>query len=130
MPDKTIFAIATMDTKSEEINFVARQAGQSGIRIVTVDVGTGAEAQGLPDVPREQVAACHDMGESFVLGQSDRGDAVAAMGEALANFLSREFSEGNVAGVIGAGGSGGTSLIATGFRALPIGLPKLLRSCA
>lgn len=128
MPDKTIFAIATMDTKSEEINFVARQAGQSGTRIVTVDVGTGAEAQGLPDVTREEVAACHDKGASYVLGHSDRGSAVAAMGEALANFLSQEFANGNVAGVIGAGGSGGTSLIATGFRALPIGLPKLLVS--
>ena len=50
------------------------------------------------------------------------------MGEALANFLAKEFAEGKIAGVIGAGGSGGTSLIANGLRALPIGLPKLLVS--
>ena len=128
MSDKIILAIATMDTKSEEIDFIAQRAGHSGIKVKTVDVGTGDKAQSLPDVTRQQVAACHDKGESYVLGQSDRGSAVAAMGEALANFLNKEYVKGRIAGVIGAGGSGGTSLIAKGFRALPIGLPKLLVS--
>ena len=128
MSDKTIYAIATIDPKSEEINFVAERASQNGIEVKTIDVGTGAEARGAPDVSRQQVAACHDEGEAHVLSQVDRGQAVAAMGEALAIFLSNEYADGKIAGVIGAGGSGGTSLIASGLRALPIGLPKLLVS--
>jgi uncharacterized protein (UPF0261 family) len=50
------------------------------------------------------------------------------MGEALSIFLLKEFAEDRVAGVIGIGGSGGTSLITRALRDLPIGLPKLMVS--
>ncbi len=53
---------------------------------------------------------------------------VTAMGEALEVYLRREHDAGRVAGVIGIGGSGGTVLITTAMRALPIGLPKLMVS--
>src|SRR5690606_2512715 len=59
---------------------------------------------------------------------SDRGAAVTAMSEALVAFLSKQYAEGAVSGVIGLGGTGGTALIAPAMRALPIGLPKLLVS--
>lgn len=38
------------------------------------------------------------------------------------------YAEGSFDGVIGIGGSGGTSLIAPGMRALPIGVPKIIVS--
>jgi uncharacterized protein (UPF0261 family) len=50
------------------------------------------------------------------------------MGEALEGFLTHEQGLGRVAGVIGIGGSGGTALITTAMRALPVGLPKLMVS--
>jgi len=45
---------------------------------------------------------------------SDRGESVTAMADAFANWLRRQ---GNVAGIISAGGSGGASLVAPGMRA-------------
>jgi uncharacterized protein (UPF0261 family) len=126
--DKTIYAIATMDTKAEELGFIAKRLGKTGHQVKTVDVGTASDPEMSADVPRGIVAACHDKGAEYVLGQNDRGKAVAAMGQALESFLLQEYAANRIAGVIGAGGSGGTSLISKGMRALPIGLPKLLVS--
>jgi uncharacterized protein (UPF0261 family) len=47
------------------------------------------------------------------------------MADAFANWLRRQ---GNVAGIISAGGSGGASLVAPAMRALPVGVPKLIIS--
>jgi uncharacterized protein (UPF0261 family) len=47
------------------------------------------------------------------------------MAEAFANWLRRQ---GDVAGIISAGGSGGASLVAPGMRGLAVGVPKLIVS--
>jgi len=47
------------------------------------------------------------------------------MADAFAKWLRRQ---GNVAGIISAGGSGGASLVAPGMRALPVGVPKMIVS--
>jgi uncharacterized protein (UPF0261 family) len=124
----SIYAIATMDTKGEEIEYVAERIRAAGAGVVTVDVGTKDAATVGPGIARETVAAHHPRGPAAVLGLVDRGQAVAAMAEALARFMLAEHSAGNVAGVIGVGGSGGTALVAPAMRALPVGLPKVLVS--
>jgi uncharacterized protein (UPF0261 family) len=124
----SIYAIATMDTKGEEIEFIAREIAACGGSVVTVDVGTKDPATVRPGLSREVVAGHHPGGAGAVLGKTDRGQAVAAMAEALVAFMLAEHSAGNVAGVIGVGGSGGTALIAPAMRALPVGLPKVLVS--
>lgn len=60
----------------------------------------------------------------------DRGEAVAIMSQCLTNFLRQAFEDNNnsLAGAIGLGGSGGTSLISSAFRSLPIGVPKVIVS--
>src|SRR5688572_10908157 len=123
-----IYAVATMDTKGQELAYVADRVRAAGAAVVTVDVGTQAEPTVAADVSRRQVAACHPGGEDAVLRHDDRGRAVTAMGEALEQFLLREHAAGRVAGVIGIGGSGGTALVAPAMRALPVGLPKVLVS--
>lgn len=123
-----VLAIATMDTKGEELAFVARQLVAAGVQPVLIDVGTHGPATVQPDVPRGTVAACHPRGTDFVISQTDRGAAVAAMGDALREYLLRSSEREPFQGVLGIGGSGGTSLITTALRALPIGLPKLMVS--
>lgn len=56
----------------------------------------------------------------------DRGKAISFMSKALENFLKITIEDQVLAGVIGLGGSGGTSLISYAFKSLPIGLPKLI----
>ena len=125
----SIYAIATMDTKGEEIGYVAECIRNAGAKVTVVDVGTQSDAQGgVPDVSRETIAACHAGGTGAVIGHTDRGEAVTAMGEALCAYLLQEYAKGDVAGIIGIGGSGGTALITPAMQALPIGVPKVMVS--
>ncbi|RVH91448.1 Tm-1-like ATP-binding domain-containing protein, partial [Sinorhizobium meliloti] len=79
----------------------------------------------LVDISAETVAAVHPGGAAAVLSGNDRGTAIAAMGEAFARFLP---ARDDVAGVVGMGGGGGTSIITAGMRRLPLGLPKVMVS--
>jgi uncharacterized protein (UPF0261 family) len=126
--ERIILAVATMDTKGEEIAYVAQTIKARGCAVRMVDVGTLGTPVGDPDFSRDAVARHHPNGAASVLECTDRGRAVEAMGEAFANFLMEQVESAHVLGVIGIGGSGGTSLISRGLRALPIGIPKLLVS--
>jgi len=128
MAGKAVYAIATMDTKGEEIAYVAECARAQGVEVVVCDVGTQLPPTVAPDVSREEIAAFHPDGAEAALGFSDRGEAVTAISRALAGFLQAEVAAGKVGGVIGIGGSGGTAVASYAMRALPIGLPKLLVS--
>jgi uncharacterized protein (UPF0261 family) len=119
-----VYAVGTADTKGEELAFVADEIRATGTPVTVVDVGIRASRQ-IADVSREDVAAHHPDGAAKVLGGNDRGEAVAAMGEAFARFVA---SRTDIAGIVGIGGSGGTSIITAGMRVLPIGLPKLMVS--
>ena len=125
---KAVYAIATMDTKGEEIAYVAQCLRAAGASVKTVDVGTQTPPSVTPNVTRAQVVASQTDSTGEITDQSDRGEAVTAMGEALCTYLLAECEAGRVAGVLGIGGSGGTALITAAMRALPIGLPKLMVS--
>src|ERR1700678_2579956 len=91
---KSVYAIATMDTKGEELAYVARCVKSAGASVRTVDVGTMSAPVVLPDISREQVAAFHVEGHDAVLKLSDRGRAVSAMSEALVKFIQAEYELG------------------------------------
>jgi len=122
-----IYLIATMDTKGAELAFVAGRLRRAGCRVRMVDVGTLDEPAVTPDVRRDQVLQAGGM-DLASLQSNDRGKAVAHMANALKAYLLNETAAGRVQGVLGLGGSGGTSLVTTAMRALPIGLPKLMVS--
>jgi uncharacterized protein (UPF0261 family) len=75
-------------------------------------------------VTAQEIALNHGRGGSGVFG-GERGASVTAMAEAFEAWVKRQ---PDIAGIIGAGGSGGASIIAPGMRALPIGVPKVLIS--
>ena len=99
----SIYAIATMDTKGEELTYVAQRIKTAGAQVVMVDVGTGQPPTVAPEITRETVAAAHPKGASAVLSLTDRGQAVSAMGEALREFLTREQGRGESGGCNRAG---------------------------
>jgi uncharacterized protein (UPF0261 family) len=123
----SVYLVATMDTKGAELAFVRDRLRDAGVPVQMVDVGTMGPPTVAPDVAREIVLGALGT-ESGNLRAIDRGQAVAVMAQALRNYLLGEMSAGKVLGVLGLGGSGGTSLITTAMRALPIGLPKLMVS--
>ncbi|MEH2624761.1 uncharacterized protein (UPF0261 family)/ABC-type branched-subunit amino acid transport system ATPase component [Bradyrhizobium sp. AZCC 1719] len=118
-----VLIVGTLDTKGEELRFIRDVIAGHGLRTRLVDVSTSGRLSTC-DVSAQEIALNHGRGGSSVFG-SDRGASVTAMADAFANWLRRQ---GNVAGIISAGGSGGASLVAPGMRGLPVGVPKLIIS--
>jgi uncharacterized protein (UPF0261 family)/ABC-type branched-subunit amino acid transport system ATPase component len=118
-----VLVVGTLDTKGAELRFIRDIIAGSGLRTRLVDVSTSGKASTC-DVSAQEIALNHGRGGSGVFG-ADRGASVTAMADAFARWLRRQ---GNVAGIISAGGSGGASLVAPGMRTLPVGVPKMLIS--
>jgi uncharacterized protein (UPF0261 family) len=59
---------------------------------------------------------------------NDRGQAVTTAARGVAALIARLHTEGAVDGVIGLGGSAGTTIATAGMRVLPIGVPKVMAS--
>ncbi len=121
----SVLVVGTFDTKASELVYLAEQVANAGGTPLLVDIGTTRASVGV-DVGSDEVAAHHPQGVDAVLGLNDRGSAVSAMGIAFADYISSE-SE-TISGIIGAGGSGGTSVITSGMRRLPLGIPKVIVS--
>ena len=126
MAQAKAYIVGTLDTKGEELLYIRDLLAADGVASCVVDVGTGSgdRPPGV-DVSAAEVAAHHPEGADAVLTLEDRGQAVAAMGAALARFLP---TCAEIGGVIGAGGSGNTALVSRGMQALPIGVPRVLVS--
>ena len=120
---KKAYVAGTLDTKGPEMRYLRDLIEAAGVTTVLVDVGTMVHDQPA-DIAAREVAACHPGGADAVF-TGDRGASVAAMADAFARFVvGRE----DLGGLIGGGGSGNTSIVSAGMRALPVGVPKILVS--
>lgn len=119
----TVYVCGTLDTKGEELRFMRDIIKGHGVKVALVDLSTSGKPSGA-DVPPHAVAGFHPRGSSAVF-TGDRGTAVAGMTIAFERWVS---ARQDVAGLLGAGGSGGTALVAPGFRVPPVGVPKVIVS--
>ena len=113
----------TLDTKGDELRFIRDILKDAGLRTRLVDLSTSGKPSGA-DVPPIEVALNHPRGAAGLF-TGDRGTSVAAMAQAFEAWTKRQTG---VAGIISAGGSGGTAMVAPAMRSLPVGVPKVLIS--
>jgi uncharacterized protein (UPF0261 family)/ABC-type branched-subunit amino acid transport system ATPase component len=118
-----VVVAGTLDTKGDELRLIRDILKDAGLRTRLVDLSTSGKPSGA-DVPPIEVALNHPRGSSGIF-TGDRGASVAAMAQAFEAWIRRQTG---VAGIISAGGSGGTALAAPAMRALPVGVPKVLIS--
>lgn len=122
---KAVYIIGTADTKLPELTWLKECLCRQNVKSIIVDISTGNVRESSKiDVAAEIVAEQISDGPSSVFC-NDRGLAVTRMGEALTNYLK---TRNDIAGVIGIGGSSGSTIVGTAMQALPIGLPKVLVS--
>lgn len=115
------YVCGTLDTKAAELGFIRDQLEAQGLRVQIVDLSTSGKPSGA-EIPPHAVAAFHPRGAAGVF-TGDRGSAVAGMSIAFERWMR---AQDGVAGAIAAGGSGAAAMAAPAFRALPVGVPKLI----
>jgi uncharacterized protein (UPF0261 family)/ABC-type branched-subunit amino acid transport system ATPase component len=120
---RNAYVVGTFDTKGRELAFIKSCLERLGIRAITVDLAT-TQRPSPADVGPGEVARHHPKGARAVF-TGDRGSAVSAMADAFERFVT---TRRDLAGIISAGGSGGTSLATPAMRRLPIGMPKIMVS--
>ncbi|HEY5828888.1 MAG TPA: ABC transporter permease [Hyphomicrobiaceae bacterium] len=121
--EPVVVVAGTLDTKGDELRLIRDILKEAGLRTRLVDLSTSGKPSGA-DVPPIEVALHHPRGASGLF-TGDRGTSVAAMAQAFEAWIKRQTG---VAGIISAGGSGGTAMAAPAMRSLPIGVPKVLIS--
>jgi uncharacterized protein (UPF0261 family) len=124
----TVVALGTFDTKGAEYAYLAERLREHGVAVLLVDAGVLGEPSLRVDVSREEVARAADASLAELVAASDRGAAVETMARGAAALVQRLHADGKLDGIIGLGGTGGSSVISHAMQQLPVGVPKLLVS--
>jgi len=125
---KTVVIIGALDTKGHEFAFIKDLVEKEGLKTLVVDFGVMGEPSLKPDVSRAEVAAAGG-GTLNQLRSGDRKDeAMKIMSTGLAVTVRKLYDEGKLHGIIGMGGTGGTSVATSAMRTLPVGVPKVMVS--
>jgi len=125
---KKAVLIGALDTKGVEFQFVRDTLHSCGVETLTVDTGILGDPIFPPDLSADTVAQAGGSSIEKLRTQNDRGLAVAVMARGAAEIMTRLESAGIVGGVLGMGGTAGTTVASRALMALPIGIPKLLVS--
>ena len=115
----SVFLFATLDTKGHEADFVRRLLTSCGVAVTLVDVGALGTPAVTADVARDRIFALADTSLEEVRQQADRGQAVTKAAAGAARLAREAHARGEVSGVLGLGGSAGTT-IATAAMTPPL----------
>ncbi len=124
----TVVLLGTLDTKGKEYEYLRTLILAAGCDVVMVDAGILGLPQTAADISREQVAAATNENVRALSAAGDRGAAVQKMSEGATAIVLNLYREGRLQGILGLGGSGGSSLVTQAMQALPVGVPKLMVS--
>lgn len=123
---KTILLIGAFDTKDVDYVYLRDRILRRDHRVLTVNTGVLGITELFPvDIEAAEVAEAGGANLPSLRAAQDRGEAMKAMSSGAPQVLSRLYGEGRFDGVIGMGGSGGSSVITAAMQALPVGVPKV-----
>jgi uncharacterized protein (UPF0261 family) len=128
MPPRSVYLFATLDTKGVEADFVRQLLRSWRVPVTLVDAGTLGRPAATPDVSRERIFELAGTSLEAVRGRADRGEAVNLAAAGAARLARDARADGTLLGVLGLGGSAGTTIATSAMRALPIGAPKVMVS--
>src|SRR3954468_8091889 len=126
MTNNSIVVIGAFDSKGAEYKFLLDAITRQGARTTTINFGIlGSTDQFKVDIEAADVARAGGGELTLLRAQADRGAAMKIMAAGAAVVATQLCDDGKLAGIIGMGGSGGTSVITAAMRALPTGIPKV-----
>jgi uncharacterized protein (UPF0261 family) len=122
----TVLIIATMDTKSREVLYLGECFKECGTPVVLLDAGIMGESPFPVTVTREEIALAGGMTLADVRNLGSEGDALDVMIQGAIKHAKDLYLKGKIKGIIGIGGSMGTTLGTGVMRAFPVGFPKVM----
>lgn len=125
---KTIVLVGALDTKGKEFAFVKGLIAGQGLNTLLVDFGVLGEPAFHPDITRDEVARAGGGDLAHLRSGQHKDEAMKTMAAGLAVVAARLHADGRLDGILGMGGTGGTSIATAGMRALPVGVPKVMVS--
>jgi uncharacterized protein (UPF0261 family) len=120
--------IATMDTKGREALFIKTCLDQAGIPVQIMDAGIRGQSPVPVNISRTDVARAGGKTLEEVQNIGNEGQALGIMTQGAVACAQDLYRQGKLQGVIGLGGSMGTTLGTGVMRALPVGVPKVMIS--
>ncbi len=124
---KTVAIAGTFDSKGPEFAYVKDLVESLGLKTLMIHTGTFAP-DFEPDISNAEVAAAAGADIAELAKVKDRAIATATLAKGMEALLPQLYKEKRFDGILSFGGSGGTSLVTPGMRALPIGVPKIMVS--
>lgn len=122
---KTIAIIGSCDTKPREVAYMRGLIEEQGIEVLVIDVATGPNPSYGYDVSREEVVAA--AGTPWEeLEPKSKGEKIAFMMGAVADYVENLYKEGRIHGILSAGGLQNTVMATNAMKRLPVGFPKVM----
>ena len=128
---KRICLIGAFDTKGAEYAFIRQRILAEGNEVITINIGIMGTTDLFPvDIEADAVARAGGGDLAELREKKDRGEAMKVMCAAAPVIVRKMYDEGTIDGIIGMGGTGGTTVVTAAMRALPVGIPKVCVSTA
>ena len=125
---KTVVVLATLDTKSEEAEYLRGQIESLGGKATLIDIGVLGESSIAVEVDRGKVAAAGGVELRTLLENPTRETAAPIMVAGATKILLELVGADQAHAVLGIGGTQGTSSCTQVMQSLPYGFPKLMVS--
>jgi len=128
---KKICLIGAFDTKGTEYAFVREQILARGHEVLTVNTGIIGSTDQFPvDIKAYEVAQAGGGSLEQLREKKDRGEAMKVMCAGAPAIIKLLYDDRMIDGIIGMGGTGGTAVVTSAMRVLPVGIPKVCVSTA
>ena len=123
-----VLLVATMDTKGEEARYLETCMQRAGVEVLLMDPGIKGENTYPVTISREEVAQAAGKSLEEIQGLGHEGKALACMTSGAIRCAQDLYPKKTFHGIIGLGGSMGTTLGTGVMRSFPVGLPKIMIS--
>ncbi|MHC5034879.1 MAG: Tm-1-like ATP-binding domain-containing protein [Planctomycetota bacterium] len=128
---KTILVIGAFDTKGTEYAFLREHILARGHAVLAVNTGVLGTTDLFPvDVEADEIARAGGAEIAALREKKDRGEAMKVMGAGAPVVVAELHRKDRFDGIIGMGGTGGSTVVSAAMRALPLGVPKVCVSTA
>jgi uncharacterized protein (UPF0261 family) len=120
--------VATMDTKGQEALFLVKCLEKEKVTVMIMDAGIRGKSPVPVDITREEVAIAAGKTLKEVQTIGHEGKSLEIMVNGAIQLSKQLYSRDKITGVIGLGGSMGTTLGTGVMRTFPVGFPKVMIS--